>query len=307
MTTNQDILDQQEILETYRRTLAVYLRQQAAAGNAQASPMTINGIREARENIRRIKEVLQSWGVAATDHPDDEETSASIAAENVSNGLQSRSDSSFITTGNGSINVGVGNLPNSNIHVGNIYDSSVFPYEFIEVRFFARTNIYKVETEVKKLFVFKGKDMRWPLTIEYDVIASISGSFDDEHVLMKGVSEYVEYDYRESYDNPLGKFKAVSVEDLANGRIGWHHYYPIDLKPAQKHIVQFVNSLGQQRWELITPPQSLGKLNGTLDVEVSPPHRNTWRFSGGEVRFYVGQSKSNPEGIVYSLKRSKTK
>jgi len=63
--------DQRELLAAHRRTLAVYLKQQAALGSAYAPPGVANGIREARDGIRRGKVSLRAWGVDATDLPDD--------------------------------------------------------------------------------------------------------------------------------------------------------------------------------------------------------------------------------------------
>lgn len=72
--TPQEIRDQQELLETHRRTLAIYLRQQAITGPPYAPPAVIHGIRESRDNIQRIKSILRAWKVAVEDHPDDEES-----------------------------------------------------------------------------------------------------------------------------------------------------------------------------------------------------------------------------------------
>jgi hypothetical protein len=69
----EEIQSQQELLATYRRTLAVYLKQRALQGAAFAPPAVENGIRETRDQIRRLKEVLRSWNVPVEDAPDDEE------------------------------------------------------------------------------------------------------------------------------------------------------------------------------------------------------------------------------------------
>jgi hypothetical protein len=72
--TLEEISDQQELLITYRRSLAHQLYQQAAQGGpAYVLPAVANGICDARDNIRRIKSVLGGWGVAVEQHPDDEE------------------------------------------------------------------------------------------------------------------------------------------------------------------------------------------------------------------------------------------
>jgi nucleotide-binding universal stress UspA family protein len=77
MPTQEEITHQQGLLTTHRRNLNHFLSQQALYGGAAfAPPVTANGIREARENIRHIKTTLRGWGVAVDDHPDDEEASA---------------------------------------------------------------------------------------------------------------------------------------------------------------------------------------------------------------------------------------
>jgi WD40 repeat protein len=72
MSTEDEIVAQQVLLATYRQTLAHYLRQQAMQGEAFALPVVSSGIREARENISRIKRLLRTWGAEVEDHPDDE-------------------------------------------------------------------------------------------------------------------------------------------------------------------------------------------------------------------------------------------
>ncbi|HEX9373452.1 MAG TPA: hypothetical protein VF897_20735, partial [Roseiflexaceae bacterium] len=68
----QDEIDQQRsLLDTYRRNLARYLKQQAELGGTFISPGVANGIHEAREHIRRIKGILRGWGVVVADYPDD--------------------------------------------------------------------------------------------------------------------------------------------------------------------------------------------------------------------------------------------
>ncbi len=71
--SQEDITQQVELLTTYRRSLAHQLYQQAAQGGAAyVLPAVANGIGEARENIRRIKDILGGWGVVVEQHPDDE-------------------------------------------------------------------------------------------------------------------------------------------------------------------------------------------------------------------------------------------
>jgi len=75
MSSQEDIVQHQQLLAAYRRTLA-HLLQQAAqyGGEVFAPPVTVNGIAEARTNIRHIKETLQGWGVHVDDYPTDSES-----------------------------------------------------------------------------------------------------------------------------------------------------------------------------------------------------------------------------------------
>lgn len=85
MPSAEQITQQQELLEAYRSTLANYLKQQALQGGAPyALPGVLNGIREARENIKRIKLNLRIWGVQVDDHLDDTEQRIENLAANVS-------------------------------------------------------------------------------------------------------------------------------------------------------------------------------------------------------------------------------
>jgi hypothetical protein len=74
MLSDDEITGQQQLLAAHRRTLAVYLQQQAEIGRAYSPPSLINGIAEARINIRHIKQRLHDAGVATADHPDDSES-----------------------------------------------------------------------------------------------------------------------------------------------------------------------------------------------------------------------------------------
>jgi hypothetical protein len=78
MLTQEEIDQQFQLLATYRRTLAVYLRQQAAIGQAFSPPALVNGICDARHNIRRIKAVLRASGHSVPEAPDDEELEPTI-------------------------------------------------------------------------------------------------------------------------------------------------------------------------------------------------------------------------------------
>lgn len=72
MLSPEEIAEQQQLLVTHRRTLAIYLKQQAMLGRAYSPPALINGIEEARNNIRRIKRRLNAAGVVIPDDPDDD-------------------------------------------------------------------------------------------------------------------------------------------------------------------------------------------------------------------------------------------
>src|SRR5262249_44740226 len=66
--SQEEIDDQRALLAAHRRTLAIYLKQQAQLGSAYAPPGVEHGIREARDAIRRIKAVVRGWGLAVDDH-----------------------------------------------------------------------------------------------------------------------------------------------------------------------------------------------------------------------------------------------
>lgn len=72
MLDPEEIVAQRELLTMYRRTLRHYLKQQASLGEAYTPPGIINGIYEAREHIRRIKETLTRWGISVERYPDDQ-------------------------------------------------------------------------------------------------------------------------------------------------------------------------------------------------------------------------------------------
>jgi hypothetical protein len=72
MASQEEIDQQQERLSLHRRNLAYYLSQQTQLGPAQTPVGTVNGIRDERANIKRIKGILRGWGQTVGDHPDDE-------------------------------------------------------------------------------------------------------------------------------------------------------------------------------------------------------------------------------------------
>src|SRR5215212_8976031 len=61
-----------KLLDTHRRTLAHYLNQEAALGAAYAPPALANGIYEAREQIKQLKQTLREQGLPVEDRPGDE-------------------------------------------------------------------------------------------------------------------------------------------------------------------------------------------------------------------------------------------
>ena len=73
MLSPEEIVEQQQLLAAYRRTLAVYLRQQAEIGRAFSPPALINGIDETRRDIKRIKAILQAASAEVAEDPDDDE------------------------------------------------------------------------------------------------------------------------------------------------------------------------------------------------------------------------------------------
>jgi hypothetical protein len=72
MLDDEDRNDQLELLKSHRHTLSILLHQQAKqGGEGYALPGVINGIKEAREHIRHIKEELRKNGVEVEDGPND--------------------------------------------------------------------------------------------------------------------------------------------------------------------------------------------------------------------------------------------
>lgn len=73
MASQEDIRQQEQLLASYRRTLAHLLNQAAAyGGEVLAPPQTANGIAAARMGIATCKSALGLWGVAVDDLPGDE-------------------------------------------------------------------------------------------------------------------------------------------------------------------------------------------------------------------------------------------
>jgi hypothetical protein len=68
-----DIEEQQQLLEIHRAALKEHLKQRAMQGEMYAAQPTLQGIRENRAAIKRIKNTLRGWGVAVRDHHNDTE------------------------------------------------------------------------------------------------------------------------------------------------------------------------------------------------------------------------------------------
>jgi hypothetical protein len=83
LRTAEEIADQMEILANYRRTLAVYLTQQAFLEPRFTPLNTFNGISEARESIYRIKRLLRDAGVAVEDRPEDSDQLTGDSSDSV--------------------------------------------------------------------------------------------------------------------------------------------------------------------------------------------------------------------------------
>jgi hypothetical protein len=72
MLSPDEIREQQALLATHRRTLAIYLSQQASIGAAFSPPGLINSIHATRHQIQHIKALLRTAGAAIIDDPDDD-------------------------------------------------------------------------------------------------------------------------------------------------------------------------------------------------------------------------------------------
>ena len=63
---------QRTLLQIHRGNLAVLLRQRDAFGAEQAPPIVVNGLRQTRADIQRIKAILRGWGAPVDDGPGEE-------------------------------------------------------------------------------------------------------------------------------------------------------------------------------------------------------------------------------------------
>lgn len=69
----EEIGSQRQLLDAHRKTLTIYLVQQAKLGTMYTPPSIENGIREARANISLIKSILRKWRQPVDDYSLDEE------------------------------------------------------------------------------------------------------------------------------------------------------------------------------------------------------------------------------------------
>lgn len=73
MLDAQNIAEQLHLLNTYRQTLSICLRQRAMHGVANVPPATVHTINDCRSNIRRIKKVLRNSHIDVEEKPNDED------------------------------------------------------------------------------------------------------------------------------------------------------------------------------------------------------------------------------------------
>ncbi len=81
MPDQNDIIEQQKLLATQRKTLQHYLQQLAMAGVSHIRPEVMHGIDHARKQILHIKSSLRSWGVDVEDLPNDNDEEVSISSQ----------------------------------------------------------------------------------------------------------------------------------------------------------------------------------------------------------------------------------
>lgn len=83
MPTPEEIQYQQGLLDTYRKSLSILLKQLAIVGPAYIEPRVVHDIDDARDNIQRIKQILRKWQVSVTDHPDDTKNPPDVDIEDL--------------------------------------------------------------------------------------------------------------------------------------------------------------------------------------------------------------------------------
>src|SRR5690348_9271929 len=80
MPSEEEILQQQQLLVAHRNRLAGRLRQQAKVGEAHVTPDIFQDILDARADIRRIKSILRNWDVVVEDLPNDEDEMRAVGS-----------------------------------------------------------------------------------------------------------------------------------------------------------------------------------------------------------------------------------
>jgi len=88
MPSPDDIKHQQELLAINRRNLDNYIKQQDQYGSGYIPLIILNGIEEARSNIKRIKGILRGWGAYVEDKPDDSEQADTAASPSAGTSAQ---------------------------------------------------------------------------------------------------------------------------------------------------------------------------------------------------------------------------
>ncbi len=72
MQSHEEIQNLRERLTIHRRNLATLLIQEAKCSSDYVPLALINNIKDQRNHIQRIKQILRGWNEAVNDHPDDE-------------------------------------------------------------------------------------------------------------------------------------------------------------------------------------------------------------------------------------------
>lgn len=174
-------------------------------------------------------------------------------------------------------------------------------YAFVEVGFFARSQIQKIAKQVKRFFVFDGTESAWPSDIRCELVATLQGGSNKrEDILAQLTATQIVYYFKERYSNPTDW---ISVNDMVGGVVGCHTYYLLESSSIQPYILHYINSLGQQGWELAGSPASSGSFEVKFDIQLYGPGISPIEFKGGSQQITVGRSKNNPAGLIYTLKK----
>jgi len=168
MPTQEELSTQIDLLQTHRRTLAHYLKQQALHGAAYTPPAVTHGIEDARDNIQRIKAILQSWGHSVEDEPNDNEDEADGQTDDLS--LIWTGDKATISTGTGFIFEQSKYYDKSYhimLHVQNIGKSVIHQlYVVLEI---PRTLIFFLDLE-EVLRLHLGNKSNWSIAANMDIV-----------------------------------------------------------------------------------------------------------------------------------------